>query len=102
MGAIVVRLNAGALANPDLDLRYVLPDLLAERSGGAIRYNGYDYANEGADLVLFLKADRPGEVVGLVIEVIENVAVLDNDLRPAATVTVEEDGRSEVVYPRAG
>jgi hypothetical protein len=100
MGTIVIKLVAEALANPDLDIRYALPDLLVERSGGVVRDDGYDYASDGAALLIFLRADRTEEAVASVIDVIENVHVLGNDLRSAAAVTVEDAGRSEVVYPR--
>ena len=101
MSGIIVRLIPGALTNPDLDIRRVLPDLIVARSGGAIRDDGYDYASDGVALLLFLRADRPVEAVASVLDVIENIRVLGNDLRRAAVVTVEEAGQSEVVYPRA-
>jgi hypothetical protein len=99
MPTVVVRLDPRWLDNPDADLRYVLPDLLAERSAGALRDDGYDFVGEAPWLVLFLQAAELGPALACVLDVVENVRVLDNDLRPAAVVAVEREGGQEVVYP---
>jgi hypothetical protein len=51
MHTIAIKLHAEHLANPDLDIRYVLPNLLKERSGGIISDDGYDYVGDDNDLV---------------------------------------------------
>ena len=99
MATVVVRLDPRRLGNPDADLRYRLPDLLAERSAGVITDDGYDYVGDGPLLVLFLRAARLEPALACVLDVIENVPVLGNDLRPAAAVAVDRGGRHEVVYP---
>jgi hypothetical protein len=99
MHTIVLRLDPGRLENPDLDIRYDLPDLLAERSGGGIANDGYDYAGDRPFLVLFLKAADLDSALACVRDVIENVRVLGNDLRAAAVVAVRGAGGDEVVYP---
>ena len=33
-------------ANPDLDVRYRIPDLVEEATGGRVQDNGYDYPND--------------------------------------------------------
>ncbi len=43
MRMIVIRLDPQLLSNPDADLRYRIPELLAQRSEGAITDDGYDY-----------------------------------------------------------
>lgn len=43
MQTIIIVLNPGKLTNPDLDLRYLIPDRISEITEGAIRDNGYDY-----------------------------------------------------------
>lgn len=53
---IAIRLNPQQLANPDLDIRYLLPDLLAQQSGGQIQDDGYDYVGSIPFLVVFLRA----------------------------------------------
>ncbi|HSZ58350.1 MAG TPA: hypothetical protein VK797_21980 [Tepidisphaeraceae bacterium] len=47
MVTIIVQLDAAKLDNPDLDIRYVLPDLLLSRAGGLLSDGGYDYAEDG-------------------------------------------------------
>jgi hypothetical protein len=99
MATVVVRLDPRLLDNPDTDIRYRLPDLLAERSAGVITDDGYDYVGEGPLLVLFLKASDLKAALRCLLDVVENFRVLDNDLRPAAVVPVEREGGHEVVFP---
>src|SRR5262249_60174823 len=68
--------------NTDLDIRYVLPDLLVERSSGRLTDDGYDYAGEGSApcLLLFLKTDDANSAIPGIIEVLKSERVLENDL----------------------
>jgi hypothetical protein len=99
MATVVMRLDPRLLDNPDADLRYRLPELLAGRSAGVISDDGYDYVGDGPLLLLFLKASKLKPALACVLDVVENVPVLGNDLRPAAVVAVEREGGHEVVYP---
>jgi hypothetical protein len=96
---IVVRLNPQLLDNPDADIRYRLPELLAERSGGIISDDGYDYVGDEPLLVLFLKASKLKLALACVLDVIQNVRVLKNDLRSAAVVAVRHKSGDKVAYP---
>src|SRR5207247_2223144 len=96
---IVLRLDPPFLDNPDADIRYRLPELLAARSAGVISGDGYDYVGQQPLLILFLKASDLSLALDCVVDVVENVRALDNDLRPAAVVAVERDGAYEVIYP---
>mgnify|MGYP001107229275 CR=1 FL=1 len=91
MPTILLRLDPSAFDNPDADIRYMLPDLLAERSGGTISDNGYDYVDLGETtfLVLFLKTADLQPALACVMDVIESVRVLNNDLRLGVVVAVE-------------
>jgi hypothetical protein len=99
MHTIVVRLDPQLLDNPDADMRYRLPDLMAERSGGAIIDDGYDYVGKQRFLVLFLKASDLQAALACVVDVVENVRVLNNNLRRGVVVAVEANGCYQVVYP---
>jgi hypothetical protein len=99
MHTIVLRLDPAELMNPDLDLRYQLPDLLAERSGGLIQDNGYDYVDGSRLLLLFLKVTELGSSLACIREVIEHFRVLDNDLRQGVVVAIAGEDGYEVVYP---
>jgi hypothetical protein len=100
MPVVAIRLDPAALANPDLDIRYVLPDLLTERSAGLILDDGYDYAGSKPYLALFLKCNEVEPAVACIVDVIEHVRVLDNDLRTGAAVGIRSGDGWDVVYPR--
>lgn len=99
MPTIALRLDPRELANPDLDIRYVLPDLLAERCGGILSDDGYDYVGESPYLLMFLKATDVEKAVGCIVEVIETCRVLDNDLRGSIVVAVDLGQGYQIIYP---
>jgi len=99
MATVVIRLDPQLLDNPDADLRYRLPAILAERSAGVITEDGYDYVGERSLLLLFLRVSDLEPALVCVLDVVQNVRVLGNDLRPTTVVAIERDGRHEVVYP---
>jgi hypothetical protein len=51
---LVIRLDAEALENADLDLRYEIPDLLEERSNGLLSDRGYTHEWDTDALLIFL------------------------------------------------
>lgn len=99
MHHLVLRLDPGLLKNPDLDIRYALPELLAEQSEQAIVDDGYDYACDGAFLLLFFKARELEPAIDCILKVIRKERVLGNDLRRAVVVAVRKGVKDEVVYP---
>ncbi len=99
MATLAIRLDPQLLDNPDADIRYRLPDLLAERSGGVISDNGYHYVGPQPLMVVFLKVDRLDLALACVLDVIENVPVVGCLLRPGVVVAVERKAGWEVVYP---
>jgi hypothetical protein len=99
MHTILIRLDPRLLSNPDLDIRYVLPDLLAERSGGVITDDGYDYVGDRPFMILFLKVADLDSAIETILDLIENIRVLGNDLRQGSVVAIRRDGHDEVVYP---
>jgi hypothetical protein len=98
MHTIVLRLDSRQLDNPDVDIRYQLPDLLAERSGGVISDDGYDYV--GAYMVLYLRSSDIEQSLAWVLNVVNNDRVLDNDLQRGVVVAVKREGSYQVVYPQ--
>ena len=99
MATLAIRLDPQLLDNPDADIRYRLPDLLAERSAGVITDDGYDYVGEQPLMVVFLKASRLKPALACILDVIVNVPVVGCLLRPGAVVAVERKAGWEVVYP---
>mgnify|MGYP001236014701 CR=1 FL=1 len=107
MPSIVIRLDPGKLANPDADLRYEIPDLLAARSDGALADDGYDYEADGDAMQIYLRITTAevDHAVAMVIAFLETETLHDNDLSVAATVGVSESpgpvvSTFEIVYPR--
>lgn len=99
MPTLAIRLDPGRLPNPDTDIRYVLPDLLIARSGGALSDEGYDYVGEEPYLILFLGVHDGAKGLAVVKEIIASEEVCGNKLSEAAVVALKEDVRYEVVYP---
>src|SRR5262245_16134431 len=100
VATVVLQLDPARLSNPDLDIRYALPDLLVERSSGRLTDDGYDYAGEGSApcLLLFLRADDVKAAIPGIIEVLKSERVLGNDLS-CVPVAVEDGDQLRVVHP---
>src|SRR5262245_16658771 len=100
VATVVLQLDPARLRNPDLDIRYVLPDLLVERSSGRLTDDGYDYAGEGsaACLLLFLRTDDANAAIPNIIEVLGSERVLENDLS-GVPIAVEDGDQFRVVHP---
>jgi hypothetical protein len=99
METIAIKLDSARLTNPDADMRYVLPDLLTQRSGGVIADDGYDYIGPSNTMVVFLKVSDLEKGTACINEVISNVRVLENDLRNAVMVAVQRGDKFDVIYP---
>ncbi len=100
MANIVLKLKPDDLENPDLDIRYKLPDLIAKKSGELIRDDGYDYADDSDALLLFLVTEDLAAALPIVMGIIENEVVLENPLGGAVTVATQEaDEGYTIVYP---
>ena len=105
MATILIRLEPEKLDNPDLDLRYRIPDQLEKHTEGAIdgKASGYDYTDSDAMLILMPVKKLSKKLIEQVISFVETERVLKNDLRKAAIVATSErdDDRPssfEVVY----
>jgi hypothetical protein len=89
MGAITLKLDPSRLTNPNLDLRYLLPDLLVEESGGLLRGNGYDYETGSDTMLIHLLSDDVGRAAAFIADFVESTQVLGNDLKTAVEMVVE-------------
>jgi len=88
---VTIRLDPALLPNPDADIRYVLPDLLAARSDGTVRDDGYDYDDDDV-MTIFLDVDDAGAALSLVRSVLRSERVLGNDLSAIARVSIRAKG----------
>lgn len=58
MQTIIIKLDSQKLDNPDLDMRYTIPDYIENYTNKQITDNGYDYVNEsGTELAIWLAAE---------------------------------------------
>jgi hypothetical protein len=81
MHTIILKFFPARLTNPDLDLRYILPDLLVKKSGGLIEDGGYDYEAETDTMLIYLLTEDLERAVSCITDVVEKTQVLGNDLR---------------------
>src|SRR5262245_19287443 len=104
MPSVVIRLDPARLTDPDIEMRYEIPDMLAERSGGLVESEGYDYEPEGA-MQIYLDTADVGRAVPYVIALLENERLHGNHLARAAQVGICEAYTAEalefqIVYPQ--
>ena len=103
MQTIIITLDSRKMDNPDLDIRYILPDRIDEYTDGQITDNGFDYIT-GDIMGIWLETENATENVDKVISLIESEEILDNDLSRAAEVFISEEECAELeqckrVYP---
>ncbi len=102
---IIVKLDAQKMENPDLDIRYKLPDRIEEVTKERISDNGYDYLSDTV-LGIWLETDNAEEGAKEVIELIKKEKFLKNDLSQTAEIVISEKETAEAeecrrVYPKA-
>jgi len=108
MPSVLIRLDPRRMENPDTDLRYVIPDRLAQVSNGILADSGFDW-EEGTDaMLIYLSTENLDAALPFVIELLENEVIYENRLADSATVGIspldEADCPADfvVVYPNAG
>lgn len=91
MATLTIRLDPARLPNPDTDIRYVLPDLIADRSGGSVRADGYDYDDQDV-ITIFLDVDSRADALELVRRILRTERIFGNELGGVARVGVRATG----------
>ncbi len=105
MAAIVISMDSRKMENPDLDIRYILPDRIEEWSGGAVTDDGYDYVDEdGHILAVWLETEDAEGWWPKVVELLKAEQFMDNDLSQSALVLISEESGADYdqcrqVYP---
>jgi len=107
MPSVLIRLDPRRMENPDTDLRYVVPNRLAEVSSGILTDSGFDY-EEGTDaMLIYLSTENLDAALPFVIELLENEMIYENRLADSATVGTSPLDEAErpadfaVAYPNA-
>ncbi len=98
MQTIVITLDSRKMENPDLDIRYALPDKLEKITSGRITDNGYDYITDTI-LGIWLATENAEEIFSVVTDIVEK----DSNLR-FAEVYISDKENAELneckkVYP---
>ena len=94
MQTIIIVFNPGKRTNPDLDLRYLIPDRVSEITEGAVRDNGYDYIDcEGAGplLGIWLETENAAQSWPVIDKLFREEKFLDNDLSLSAELYISEN-----------
>ena len=109
MQTIIIVLHPEKLENPDLDLRYCVPDRIEEVSGGKVQDNGYGYlyAEEGQPgpaLGLWLETESASQHWPMVVSLFQQEPFKGNDLSLSAEIFISEKETADLehctlVYP---
>ena len=100
MPTIMIAVDSRKLANPDADLRYFLPDVLAALSKDLLRDDGYDYSEDTFTLINYLETEDEAAGVSFVLKAIQEQRFLENNLSEAAIVAIERGGKPLIVWPK--
>ena len=95
MAQIKFELDPAKMANPDLDIRYRLPDQLAALPESTMTDNGYAYSDdEPPMLVVFVRSEMPDADVKRAIRFLAANTLLENSILDAATISISDDDRN--------
>lgn len=105
METIVIKLNPELLENPDLDLRYTVPDRVEELSDKKIMDNGYDYLEgQNNPIGIWMKTESAEQNYQFIIDMLKKEMFLENDLSKSAEIYISKSDCDELenckkVYP---
>ena len=95
--SIIISMDSRKMENPDLDIRYTLPDRIEEWSQGAVQDNGHDYVDEeGHILAVWLKTEDAEGWWPKILELLKTEKFEDNDLSQSVQVLVSETPNAEL------
>jgi len=110
MQTIIVLLNPGKLENPNMDLRYSIPDRIEEVSSSLIRSNGYDFIDTedgepGPLMGIWLGTENASENWHIVKELLQSEKFKGNDLSLSAQIYISEKDTDDLkncmlVFPK--
>ena len=90
MQTIIIVLNAEKMSNPDLDIRYTLPERIEKYTNHRAKDNGYDYIS-GTKLGLWLETDNSVNNAEKIIQLINTERFLENDLSKVAEIYISDE-----------
>lgn len=97
MQTIIVKLNPALMRNPDLDIRYVLPDTVETYTNKSIMDQGYDYLNDpNHSLAIWLSCMNAERDYLKVLECFKEQHILNNNLLHCAEIYISADQVAEL------
>lgn len=90
MQTIIIVLHAERMPNPDLDIRYTLPERIEEYTNHQVTDNGYDYLSN-TELGLWLETDDAVNNAEKIIQLISTERFLENDLSQTAEIYISDE-----------
>lgn len=103
METIIIKLDARKMKNPDLDIRYLLPDAIEKYTDNKVCDNGYDYISDN-ELGIWLETKDAKGSLGLILKLLKEETFCENDLSGTAEIYISSDEAAELekcekVYP---
>ena len=96
MQAIVISMDSRKMENPDLDIRYILPDRIETWSEGAVEDDGYDYVDEdGHILAVWLQTEDAQAWWPRIVELLKTEKFQGNDLSQSSQVLIANEAGAE-------
>ena len=96
MQAIVISMDSRKMENPDLDIRYILPDRIEAWSEGAVEDDGYDYVDEdGHILAVWLQTGDAQAWWPRIVELLKTEKFQGNDLSQSSQVLIANEAGAE-------
>jgi len=91
---IIVKLDSKKLENPDLDIRYVLPERIEEYTEGKVLDNGYDYLNDN-EILIFLNTVELDNI-SLIYKLFKKEKICDNDLSKCSEMYYSNEENADI------
>lgn len=92
MQTIVIKLDPTLLTNPDLDLRYDVPEAIEQYTNGKIVERGYDYLEDkNNSMAIWLGCDDASTAYLDVLTCFKQQKILGNDLTPCVEIYISEE-----------
>ena len=91
---IIIKLDSKKLENPDLDIRYKLPERIEYITKNNVLDNGYDYLTD-TELLIFLKSKELGEIYPI-YRLFKDEKICNNDLSKCSEMFVSNEENADI------
>ncbi len=103
METIIIKLDSRKMKNPDLDIRYLLPDAIEKYTDNKVCNNGYDYISD-TEIGIWLETQDAKGSLDLILKLLKKEEFCQNDLSETAEIYISsaetaEFEKCEKVYP---